>query len=185
LHVVATELVSGEAVVMSTGDTPSALLASAAFPGIYPPVTRLGLRLFDGGVSADVPLLQAEALGATVSYVLPAAVPNGQGKALRGPLAMAHQALGQILGSAARRDSLAAQGLVHTLPAATSDATNPLDFRGTRGLIRDGYELASAWLASQGAPGPNHGARPWPMHRPGQHIDVRLTGEDGYQASSA
>ena len=22
----------------------------------------------------------------------------------------------------------------------------------------------------------------WPRHRPGQHVDVRLTGEDGYQA---
>ena len=25
----------------------------------------------------------------------------------------------------------------------------------------------------------------WPGHRAGQHVDVRLTGEDGYQASAA
>ncbi|HEV7204606.1 MAG TPA: patatin-like phospholipase family protein [Jatrophihabitans sp.] len=149
-HVVATELVTGEPVVMSDGDTASALLASAAFPGIYPPVRRAGLRLVDGGVAADIPILQAEALGATTSYVLPAAVADDRGAQLRGPLAMAYHALGQILDSTARRDALAAAGEVHLLPAATSPATNPLDFRETRRLIRDGYELACSWLATQG-----------------------------------
>ena len=48
----------------------------------------------------------------------------------------------------ARRDSLAARGEVHLLPAATSTATNPLDFRETARLINDGYELAAGWLMS-------------------------------------
>lgn len=147
-HVVATELISGEPVVMSDGDTASALLASAAFPGIYPPVRRAGLRLVDGGVAADIPILQAEDLGATTSYVLPAAVSDDRGAPLRGPLAMAYHALGQILDSTARRDALAASGDVHLLPAATSPATNPLDFRETRRLIRDGYDLAGTWLST-------------------------------------
>jgi NTE family protein len=150
-HVVATELLTGEPVVMSEGDTASALLASSAFPGIYAPVSRGGLRLIDGGVSADIPVLQAEALGATVSFVLPAAGPGDRDAPLRGPLAIAYHALGQILESAARRDSLAARGEVHLLPPAVSAATNPLDFRETRRLIRDGYELASRWLSSRSA----------------------------------
>jgi NTE family protein len=150
-HVVATELLSGEPVVMSTGDTASALLASAAFPGIYAPVWRGGQRLVDGGVSADIPVLQAEALGATESFVLPAAGSDDKGAPVRGPLAMAYHALGQILESTARRDSLAAQGEVHLLPPATSAATNPLDFRETDRLIRDGYELAVDWLATHTA----------------------------------
>jgi NTE family protein len=152
-HVVATGLHSGEPVVMSTGDTASALLASSAFPGIYAPVTRGGLRLVDGGVSADIPILQAEALGATASFVLPAAGSDDQGAPLRGPLAMAYHALGQILDSTARRDSRAAQGDVHLLPPPMSTATNPMDFRETGRLIRDGYELAANWLATRAAPG--------------------------------
>jgi NTE family protein len=150
-HVVATALLSGEPVVMSSGNTASALLASSAFPGIYAPVFRGGLRLIDGGVSADIPVLQAEALGATTSFVLPAAGSDDRGAPLRGPLAMAYHALGQILESSARRDSGAAQGEVHLIPPPMSTATNPLDFRETGRLIRDGYELAAGWLATNAA----------------------------------
>jgi NTE family protein len=145
-HVVATELLTGEPVILSDGDTTSALLASAAFPGIFAPVQRGSLRLIDGGVGADIPVLQAEALGADVSYVLPAAVSDDRTPSLRGPLAMAYHALGQILESTARRDAKAARGEVHLLPPAASAASNPLDFRETRRLIEDGYRLATDWL---------------------------------------
>jgi len=60
VHVVATDLASGAAVVFSDGETTEALLASCAFPGLYPPVRVGGRLLVDGGVSADVPVLQAE-----------------------------------------------------------------------------------------------------------------------------
>jgi NTE family protein len=73
VHVVATDLESGSAVVLSTGNAVTALLASSAFPGLYPPVSFGGRHLIDGGVAADVPVLQAEALGASVIYILPAA----------------------------------------------------------------------------------------------------------------
>ena len=146
-HVIATDLMTAEPVVISRGDTVSALLASSAFPGMYPPVPRDGLQLIDGGVSADIPILQAEALGATVSYVLPAAIPPDNEAPPRGPLAMAYHALGQILDATARRDAAAAQGEVFLLPAATSPASNPLDFRETRRLIDDGHRLALDWLS--------------------------------------
>ena len=146
-HVIATELMSAEPVVMSSGDTVTALLASSAFPGMYAPVTREGLQLIDGGVSADIPVLQAEALGADECYVLPAAISDDVGAPPRGPLAMAYHALGQILDATAKRDARAAQGVVHVLPAATSPASNPLDFRETRRLIADGYRIASDWMA--------------------------------------
>ena len=146
---VATELGSGEAVIIDSGDTRSALLASAAFPGIFAPVARGGHRLIDGGVAADIPVLQAEALGADECYVLPAAAADGVHVPLRGPLAMAYHALGQILEATARRDVQAAHGPVHVLPAATSPATNPLDFSETRRLIDDGYRLARNWLTDR------------------------------------
>jgi NTE family protein len=144
--VVATDLISGEAVVIDRGDTTSALLATSAFPGIFPPVELGGTRLIDGGVAADIPVLQAEELGADECYVLPAAGADGVDAPLRGPLAMAYHALGQILDASARRDTLAASGSVHVLPAAVSAATNPLDFRDTRRLIDDGYRLTRSWL---------------------------------------
>ena len=146
-HVVATELASGAAVIISGGETVPALLASCAFPGLYAPVELGGRQLVDGGVSADVPVLQAEALGASVTYVLPAAayalplLPSG-------PLPLANRALSQVLGAVARHDLTAAHGTVHVLPAPDSGAGSPVDFRDTTRLIDEGYRLATGWLAS-------------------------------------
>jgi predicted acylesterase/phospholipase RssA len=74
VHVVATAVATGRAVTLSNGPALDALLASSSMPGIYPSV-RIGRRLLtDGGIAADIPVRQAETLGATVSYVLPAAM---------------------------------------------------------------------------------------------------------------
>jgi len=148
-HVVATDLDSGDAVILSAGASVPALLASAAFPGIYAPVEIGGRRLIDGGVTADVPVRPAEHLGASTCYVLPAARSADTDVPMRGPLAMAYRALGQILESAVQRDLAAARATVHVFPAARSSASNPLDFRGTSRLIADGYAAAAAWLAAR------------------------------------
>jgi NTE family protein len=145
-HVVATDLATGQAVVLSDGETVPALLASCALPGLYRPV-EVGQRLLvDGGVAADVPVLQAEALGATVTYVLPAASWDDT-QPPRGPFPQAYHALSQILDSAARRDLAAALGPVHTFPAPRSRVANVVDFRDTTRLIDEGYRLATDWLA--------------------------------------
>ena len=148
-HVVATELVSGQPVVLSDGDTVTALLASSAFPGLYPPVTLSGRQLVDGGVSADIPVLQAEALGVAVSYILPAAGADDTRTRPHGPLPLAYHALAQILDAAARRDVAAAGGMVHVLPSPVSQVSNPVDFGDTARLIDQGYRLASNWLANR------------------------------------
>ena len=148
-YVVATELVSGQPVVLSDGDTVAALLASSAFPGLYPPVTLGERQLVDGGVSADIPVLQAEALGATVSYILPAAGSDDTEVRPHGPLPLAYHALAQILDAAAHRDAAAARGEVHVLPSPVSRVSNPVDFGDTARLIDQGYRLAGNWLANR------------------------------------
>jgi NTE family protein len=145
-HVVATDLITGSPIVISRGASIPALLASAAFPGIYAPVSIDGALLADGGVAADIPVLQAEALGAEVCYVLPAAVNSGRVVAISGPVATARRALGQILDAAARRDTAAAISTVHILDAPVTTASNPFDFRWSAQLIRDGHALAEAWV---------------------------------------
>ncbi|MGH3067550.1 MAG: patatin-like phospholipase family protein [Streptosporangiaceae bacterium] len=147
-HVVVTELASGAAVVISDGETVPALLASCAFPGLYAPVELGGRQLVDGGVSAEVPVLQAEALGASVTYVLPAAA-YAVPLVPRGPLPLAGRALSQVLGAVARYDLATAHGPVHVVPAPDSRAGNPVDFRDTGRLIDEGYRLATGWLAGQ------------------------------------
>jgi NTE family protein len=67
---VATDLVTGAQALLDHGDLESALLASAAVPGILPPVLRDGRMLVDGGVIAFVPVLAAQQAGAASVVVL-------------------------------------------------------------------------------------------------------------------
>lgn len=151
-HVVVTDLGSGAPVVLSDGHTVDALLASSAFPGVFPPVMLAGRRYVDGGVSADTPIRQAEALGATVSYVLPAAEPTDATRTPHGALALTFHALSQLLRNTSRAEIAAARGQVHLLPAPATASANPLAFRGTARLVDEGYHLTRDWLRRQYQP---------------------------------
>jgi len=70
-HVVATDVISGTDVLLSSGDAVDAIAASAAIPGIFPPVNINGRDLMDGGVVNNTPLSHAVALGADRVWVLP------------------------------------------------------------------------------------------------------------------
>jgi NTE family protein len=82
LTIIATNLTTGRPVALNSGDVVSAIVASSAFPGVFPPVEIDGHTLIDGGVVADVPLDIAIELGAasaiviTVPPLAPAAVPR-------------------------------------------------------------------------------------------------------------
>ncbi|MCX4594626.1 patatin-like phospholipase family protein [Streptomyces sp. NBC_01549] len=67
---VAMDLGTGAPALLDHGDLESALLASAAIPGMLPPVEREGRTLVDGGVIAYVPVLAALQAGAASVVVL-------------------------------------------------------------------------------------------------------------------
>jgi NTE family protein len=70
LHVVAASLDSGDARWFSSGPVIEPILASAALPGVFPPVTIEGESLIDGAVVDNVPISRAVALGAERIVVL-------------------------------------------------------------------------------------------------------------------
>jgi len=136
----------GDAFVSDTAS--QVLLERAALARTLRETCVVGGRLLvDGGVSADVPVLQAEALGANVTYVLPAATWDVTQPLPHRPLPQAYHALRQLLDAAARRDVAAAQRQVHVLPAPTTRIVNPIDFRDMAQLIDKGYRLAAEWFA--------------------------------------
>jgi NTE family protein len=63
---VATDLRSGEAVAITGGDLMTAIRASMAMPGVFPPVELDGRLLVDGGLSLAVPVGAARAMGADI-----------------------------------------------------------------------------------------------------------------------
>lgn len=86
LGVVATALETGEQEVFTSGEILRPLLASAAMPGIFPPVEIDGKRYIDGGVSNNVPIQPAVDMGAKTIYVMNATATSLQRRPLNRPM---------------------------------------------------------------------------------------------------
>jgi NTE family protein len=67
---VATDLESGATVVMASGDLTTAMRASLSAPGVFAPVERDGRLLVDGGITDDVPVDIARAMGVDMVIVV-------------------------------------------------------------------------------------------------------------------
>ena len=59
MHVVATDILTGTEVVLSSGPVIKAVLASAAVPALFPPVKLEGRYLADGGIANNTPISAA------------------------------------------------------------------------------------------------------------------------------
>jgi NTE family protein len=148
LHVVATDLLNGRPVVLSTGDVIEALLASSAIPGVFPPVEIDGRILVDGGLSANTPVSQAVDLGADVVYLLPT-VADGPGGRPKGAAGVALQSVAHLLGQASLSEirANAARCTLYIVPPPESIGVGPFDFSHSRELIELGRRSAQGWLA--------------------------------------
>jgi NTE family protein len=149
LHVVATDLRTGDPVVLSSGPVVPALLASTALPGIFPPVTIGERVLVDGGVSADVPVLQAEERGATEIWVLPTSGLE-RGSLPKSAFEVLLRSIGLVLGhvTSEHLERLDPGTTVHVLPAPMVDDTSILDFSETERLLSEGRRLAEQYLSA-------------------------------------
>lgn len=152
LHVVATNLRSGEEVLISSGDLISAILASAAIPSIFPPIVREDLTLIDGGLTDNTAISQAIALGADRVVVMPAGVACALREPPKGPLAIAIVALTfltqqRLIGDIVRyRDVVP----ISVIPSPCPMSIAPVDFSHGRDLIDRARDVAVSWIGSGG-----------------------------------
>jgi NTE family protein len=94
LAIVATDLKSGSAVIITEGDVPFAVRASCALPGWYVPVTdEHGRQLVDGGLVANIPTGAVRILGADLVIAVDV---NSEGAKFIGP---PHSIIGVLLQS--------------------------------------------------------------------------------------
>ncbi len=100
---VATDMQSGEMVVLDRGDLALAMRASMAVPGVFSPVSIDGRILGDGGLTRNVPVDIARQTCADV--VIAVAVPNPPPTAddLRSPLTMMTRTLDVLVGANERQ----------------------------------------------------------------------------------
>ncbi len=150
MQVVATDLVSGRGVLIGHGDAVSAVLASAAIPGVFPPVRRDGRTLIDGGLADHAPVLASTADAVDDIYVLPTGFPCALQAAPRSALGVATQALSilmqQRLMSAV--EGYAGRAALHVIPALCPLHVSMLDFGHTASLITRARAATENWLDS-------------------------------------
>jgi NTE family protein len=72
---VATDLETGDPVVMHDGDLASAMRASLSAPGVLSPVERDGRLLVDGGLAENLPIDVARAMGVDILIVVDVSTP--------------------------------------------------------------------------------------------------------------
>jgi NTE family protein len=92
LRVITTDLVTGEEVIFAAGPIPPALMASAALPGVYPPIDHDGRVLVDGAVTNAVPMAHAWAGPIDRVYVCNVAGGGPSDRPIRSPLDVAVRA---------------------------------------------------------------------------------------------
>ncbi|GAA3435355.1 hypothetical protein GCM10018954_049610 [Kutzneria kofuensis] len=158
---VAVDAVTGLPVLMTSGDLVPAILASAAIPGIYPPVRREDKVLYDGGVLANVPIRQALAMGAKSLVVLDCTFP-GHLPEVPGTLAetlLFWATLGMRNQAVLEADLAAGAVPVVYLPGAPVQAVTPLDFGHTAELIESSYLASREFLTGWRSPAPASTAR--------------------------
>lgn len=151
-HIVASDLVSGDEIVLSRGSLLDALQASAAIPGVFPPVKIAGRFLIDGGIANHTPVSTAVSLGATRLVVLPTGFTCSPEKSPAGALDMALHALNLIIARQLVQDleSYKDRAQLTVIPPLCPQKTHPLDFRRSGELIDQGRETTRAWLAAGG-----------------------------------
>ena len=148
LCVVATEVISGNEIALKRGNAVDAIVASAAVPGLFPPVVIDERILMDGAVVNNTPISNAIDAGATRVYVLPTSYACTLARAPRSPLAVTLQALSLLVQQRLIEDVKELQGAVdlRVIPPVCPLAVSPTDFTHARELIHDARECAARWL---------------------------------------
>ncbi|MHB1487744.1 MAG: patatin-like phospholipase family protein [Acidimicrobiales bacterium] len=150
LHVVAVDVQSGEDVLLSAGSAVDAVLASAAIPGLFPPVEIEGRWFMDGGVVNNTPISYAAGLGARTVWVLPAGYPCALAAPPTTALAMALQGLSTLVEHRLVSDAERLHDSVElrVVPPLCPLDVSPADFSHTAELLQRGYASTAGWLAA-------------------------------------
>jgi NTE family protein len=175
LTVAATDLALAEPVFLEHGDVVTALLASAAMPGLLPPVRIADRWLVDGWLLANAPLGYAVERGADTVYVLPCGglepyqpttrrrpvltrlgveTDHNHSRALaehgvpRGAGAIGQAVIGALVARSVRQEFLTwtPRCEVYLPPAPSVDSLSQFSFSEVRGLMDAARSLAGAWL---------------------------------------
>lgn len=154
LHIVATDVLTGQDVRLSRGDAVEAILASSAVPGVLPAVRIDGRSLIDGGVVNNTPISHAVDLGADVIWVLASGIPCARAQPPSSALGMALHAVTLLIHQRLAADVARYEQVVElrVVPPLCPALVSLSDFSRAGELIDRAYRTTLDWLAA-GRPG--------------------------------
>lgn len=143
---VATDIESGEAIMLDRGDLTTALRASMSAPGVFQPVEVDGRLLVDGGIANNLPIEAARAMGADVLIVSDVSFPLQHRDELNSPLEISNQMIGILI----RRETLRQRALLTPRDIVIEPSLagiSSFDFSKVPDSISSGEQAARAAVA--------------------------------------
>ena len=149
---ITTDVLTDEQVVLTSGNVVEAVMASAALPGVYPPVETAGRTLIDGAISANTPLSVAADHGAQEIFILPAGYPGTLDKAPADIIGMFSHSLNILIGQQFLHDveEHRRDVAVHILPPLLQENSLVYDFARTGEFLSQAYLGTKRWLEAGG-----------------------------------
>ena len=152
VHIVTTDIITGDSVVLSDGPTADAIVASTAIPGAFSPIHYRDYYLADGAISSNTPVRVAVKKGAKRLIILPTGHACANQAPPIGAVANALHAL-TLLISRQMVDELENLGPdieYYVVPPLCPLVGSPYDFSRTAEHIARAIDTTDAWLADKG-----------------------------------
>lgn len=145
LRVVATDLVSGDAIVIGDGDLALSVRASMSIPVFFTPVEIDGRRLIDGGLANNLPIDVVRRMGADVVIAVDITAPLLRDEELDSAVSVADQ-MTNLLTQRTVRQQIAGLSNNDILIRPNLDDIGGLDFSRTLDPILPGERAANSVL---------------------------------------
>jgi NTE family protein len=152
VHIVATDIVTGDSVVLSEGSAAQAIVASTAIPGAFAPVPYKNFYLADGAISSNTPIKIAIAKGATRLIILPTGYACSADTPPTGAVANALHALTLLIARqlVSELEDIGPGIEYYVVPPLCPLVGSPYDFARTADHIERAIASTDAWLAQGG-----------------------------------
>ena len=152
VHIVATDIVTGDSVVLSEGSAAQAIIASTAIPGAFAPVPYKNFYLADGAISSNTPIKIAIAKGATRLIILPTGYACSVDTPPTGAVATALHALTLLIARqlVSELEDIGPEIEYYVVPPLCPLVGSPYDFSRTSDHIERAIASTDAWLAQGG-----------------------------------
>jgi NTE family protein len=152
VHVVTTDIITGDAVVFSEGPTSEAIVASTAIPGAFSPIRYKDYYLADGAIASNTPIRVAVAKGARRLIILPTGHACANDAPPVGAVANALHALTLLIARqlVSELENLGPQIEYYVVPPLCPLVGSPYDFSRTSEHIERAAAATDAWLAQNG-----------------------------------